>query len=123
MPNKETIYLYNNGKHSRDFTHVSDIVETIFILSKKIKSHKGHELFNICSNKKIRLSFLIKSLEKNLKLKAKTQNVKKQKGDMRDTLGSNVKIRRYTNKNFFTNFELGLKETIENDNKWSKFKK
>ena len=123
IKNKETIYLYNNGKHSRDFTHVSDIVETIFILSKKIKSHKGHELFNICSNKKIRLSFLIKSLEKNLKLKAKTQNVKKQKGDMLDTLGSNVKIRRYTNKNFFTNFELGLKETIENDNKWSKFKK
>ncbi len=120
---KETINLFNKGNHSRDFTHVSDIVETMLALSKKIRYFTGHEIFNICSNKKIKLNFLIKSLEKNLKLKAITKNVKKQRGDMLDTLGSNTKIIRYTNKKRFIKFELGLKETIENDNKWAKFKK
>ncbi len=120
---REIINLYNNGKHTRDFTHVLDIIEIIFILSKKINSFKGHELFNICSNNKIKLIYLIKSLEKLLKLKPITKNIKKQKGDMLNTLGDNKKIKNFSKKKKFINFDFGLKETIENDTKWAKFKK
>ena len=119
---KEIIYLHNHGNHTRDFTHVYDIAEIIFILSKKINVFKGHELFNICSNNKIKLNYLIKSLEKLLRLKSITKNIKKQKGDMLDTLGDNKKIKRFSKKKKFINFDFGLKETIENDAEWAKFK-
>ena len=38
--NDKKISLYNNGNHTRDYTHVSDIVKSIFILSKKLKNLK-----------------------------------------------------------------------------------
>ena len=112
---KKLIYLYNKGKHSRDFTHVSDIVEIIYLLTKKIHRFNGHDIFNICSNKKTKLNTLIKTLEKNLKYKSKTQNINKQKGDMLNTLGDNKKIKKYTNKIKFNNLSFGLKELINND--------
>ena len=112
---KKLIDLYNNGKHSRDFTHVSDIVEIIYLLTKKINQFDGHDIFNICSNKKTKLNTLIKTLEKNLKSKSKTKNIRKQKGDMLNTLGDNKKIKKYTNKIKFNNLEFGLKELIDND--------
>lgn len=42
--------LYNNGEVYRDFTHVSDIVESIFRLLKKSQTHSqlpAHEVYNI----------------------------------------------------------------------------
>ena len=63
----------------------------------------------------INLNTLIKTLEKNLKSKSKTKNIRKQKGDMLNTLGDNKKIKKYTNKIKFNNLEFGLKELIDND--------
>lgn len=47
------ITLYNNGNISRDFTHVSDIVHAISLLTEKITNEpKGfHDLFNIGSGR------------------------------------------------------------------------
>ena len=45
IKNNKTINLYNNGNHSRDFTHVNDVTKIIFSLSKKIKKFKGYEFF------------------------------------------------------------------------------
>lgn len=42
--------LYNNGEVYRDFTHVSDIVESIFLLLKKSQTQSrlpAHEVYNI----------------------------------------------------------------------------
>ena len=42
---------------------------------------------------------------------------------MLNTLGDNKKIKNFSKKKKFINFDFGLKETIENDTKWAKFKK
>ena len=48
----KTISLFNNGNHSRDFTHVYNVVDIIYKLTKKINNFKGYNFFNICSGKK-----------------------------------------------------------------------
>ena len=37
MLNGNSIDVYNNGNHERDFTFISDVVESIYKLSLKIK--------------------------------------------------------------------------------------
>lgn len=113
IKSRETINLYNYGKHTRDFTHVSNVVEIIFELIKKIKTYKGADTFNICSSKRVSILYLIKTIEKLKKTKIKTKKIGKQKGDMLDTYGSNKKIVNFLNKKInFLNLDDGLKETI-----------
>lgn len=49
IDNGNPITLYNNGNVYRDFTHVSDIVKSIRLLTKKITAEKTgfHQIFNI----------------------------------------------------------------------------
>ena len=62
MITKKKIYLYNKGNHTRDFTHVSNVVEIIFELL-KINKHKGSDSFNICSSRRVSILDLIKKIE------------------------------------------------------------
>ena len=110
---KKKIYLYNKGKHTRDFTHVSNVVEIIFELLKKINNYKGSDNFNICSSRKVSILDLIKKIERYKGIKIKTIKTGKQKGDMLNTYGSNKKILKFIGKKInFLNLEEGLKETI-----------
>jgi len=111
----QSINLYNQGNHSRDFTHVSNVVEIIYELTKKIEKFKGYDFFNICSGKKTSIRYLLKTIEKKLNQKIKFKKIKKQKGDMLQTHGSNKKILNFLNKKInFLNIEEGLNETLFN---------
>jgi UDP-glucuronate 4-epimerase len=65
------IPLFNNGNHSRDFTYIDDCVSAILGVFKKVLKNKNKkplfQIFNISSNKKIKLKLVIEILEKNLK--------------------------------------------------------
>ena len=39
---KKSIFLYNNGKHIRDFTYVKDVSEILFKLYKNKKKIENH---------------------------------------------------------------------------------
>ena len=49
---KQNFYLNNNGKHSRDFTYIGDVVLIIFKLIKKPLKNKN-DIFNISNSKKL----------------------------------------------------------------------
>ena len=119
--NKKPIEIYNYGKHSRDFTYIDDvriIFKKIFQLIKKNKIHllveKNNQfnVYNISSGKNINLNYMIKEIEKNLKLKSKKRYMKIQKGDVKDTLSSNRKIKKVLNIKKFTPFKKGLTQFI-----------
>ena len=75
---KQNFYL-NNGKHSRDFTYIGDVVLIIFKLIKNLKNK--NDIFNI-SIKKINLLKLINLMSLNGKI-IKIKNRKFQ-GDIKD---------------------------------------
>ena len=102
-------YLNNYGNHKRDFTYINDATFAIYKLIKK--NQKYHNIYNICSNKPIKISNIIKHFKKNNN--AKIQLVKMHKADVKDTHGSNRKIKKiiqnFRVSNFYNCFDQTLK--------------
>lgn len=108
--NKTKFYLNNNGNHYRDFTYIKDVVDIIdTLLIKKFK--RKHFVINICSNKPLKITILLKLAKKyNLRLKYKLRGF--QKVDILKTHGCNKLVKKITGINNFTNFENGFLKTL-----------
>ena len=106
--NDDYIELFNNGKHSRDFTYIDDIVQGIILSLKKPTSQNfswsGNQpdpsssnapwnIYNIGNGNPIQLMDYIKALEKALGKKAKIKFLPLQLGDMPDTFADVKKIK------------------------------
>ena len=96
----ETIKVYNNGNHQRDFTYIDDIVKGIIrVLDKPASpnfkwssqnpdpssSKAPWKLYNIGNNKPVKLLDYITSLEKALGIEAKKEFLPIQPGDVPNT--------------------------------------
>ena len=88
LSNKK-INIFNKGKLIRDFTYIDDIVDGI-IKSLKNKN-KGFNIYNLGNQSPIKLMYLIKLLEVNLKKKAKIIFSDFKKTEMNKTHSSNAK--------------------------------
>ncbi len=110
--NKKFIY-YNKGNYFRDFTYIDDAIKLIkpLIFSKK-KLFKKHEIFNVCSNKPIKLSQVYKKLSK-LQNNKNVINEKKNNLDVFKTHGSNLKLLKFSRKFKFTSFNVALAKTYK----------
>jgi UDP-glucuronate 4-epimerase len=97
---EKPIDVFNNGKHTRDFTYIDDIVEGIIkTLDNPAKvilnwnsnkpdpatSKAPWRIYNIGNNKPVQLMDYINALEKTLKKKAKINFLPLQPGDVPDT--------------------------------------
>ena len=110
--NKKFIF-YNKGNYYRDFTYIADVVKLIEpIIFKKKNFFKKHEIFNICSNRPIKLRKVYDKLKKFL-LHKNLLNEKKNDLDVFKTHGSNSKILKFSKKFKFTNFDTALIKTFE----------
>ena len=99
-------YLYNYGNHFRDFTYIQDVNNIISRLIKK--EFKNHKIFNICSNKPIKITNIIKTINELTGIKCKIFKTSLQKADILKTHGDNIKIRKYLNYNKFYNIKNGI---------------
>jgi UDP-glucuronate 4-epimerase len=99
----EPINVFNNGKHTRDFTYIDDIVEGIIkTLDNPAKSNLNWNsnqpdpatskapwrIYNIGNNKPVKLMDYIHALEKALGKKAKINFLPLQPGDVPDTFAN-----------------------------------
>ncbi len=108
------IKLYNFGKHERDFTYITDIVEIVTgIMRKPSKNKIPFEIYNIGGNKSHTLKYFISLIEKNLNLKARFLKLPLQKGDVRRTQASTNKIDKLINKKEYIKIEIGIKKFFE----------
>ena len=108
----KVFYLNNYGNHLRDFTYITDVCT---ILQKLIysKLKYKHLIINICSNKSLKLTKIIKEID-NLTLNKPT--IKKrslQKADILKTHGDNSLVKNITGIKKFTDISVGLKNTVE----------
>ncbi len=113
IDNKKFI-LNEGGKHFRDFTYIDDVVKILIKLS-KIKIKKNYEIFNICSNKPVKVRTvidLINSKFTDFKFISKSSKQLK-KIEVRITHGNNNKIKKLIKNYKFKKFKSALSKTID----------
>ena len=108
---KEIFKLYNFGNHVRDFTYVGDAIEIMYLLLKKHNRLKNFEIFNICSNKPVKLKDIVKFLKKN-NVNPKIKKINLQQADILKTHGDNSKLLKTVKFNKFSDWKECLKKTI-----------
>ena len=76
---KKIFRLHNFGRHTRDFTHIDDVVEILYKLLLRNNKLKSNDILNICSNKPINLTKIISFMMQNgVKPKISKSNYRKQ---------------------------------------------
>jgi len=108
-------YLNNYGNHTRDFTYIKDVCEIMYKLLRR-RTNKTHQVFNICSNRPIKITKILKFINSNFNKKPKIYKRKFQLADVKKTHGSNSKIKNYIGKKKYTNIKIALNNT----SKWYK---
>lgn len=112
--NEEKIELYNYGNHTRDFTHIDDLTRVLKkIIKKPSKDLVPSRVYNIGSAKKIKIMKLVNLIERYTNKKAKIKYIKKQVGDVQDTLSSISKLKKDFNYLPKIKFENGIKEFVD----------
>jgi UDP-glucuronate 4-epimerase len=129
--NGETIDVFNNGQHKRDFTYIDDIVEGVVRVSDNIATSNSdwssdnpdpatskapYRLYNIGNNKPVELMYFIELIEKNLDKKADKNYLPLQPGDVPETYANVDALIDYVDYSPSTSIESG----IENFVKWYK---
>ena len=82
----------------------------------RIKYKKKHEIFNICSSNPIKITDVLKEINKYLPHKVSIKKVKLQQADVIKTFGSNSKITKIIKYKKFTPLNVGIKNLC----KWAK---
>ena len=110
----KTIFLNNYGQNFRDYTYVDDVVKFINdTINKTYKKKKFFKILNIGGEFNIKLTTLVKLIEKKLKKKAKIQYKPKILLDPVNSLANTKKIKNLTGKSYKTGLSKGLDITIE----------
>ena len=119
----KTLTLNNYGNHYRDFTYIEDVTKCLFKLMHLKKFHKVDrkesnyfQIFNIGAGENIKITKVVKLLEKLTNLKAKIKLGPKKKGDVISSRSSTKKLYRNINYKPNTKINIGLKKFI----KWFK---
>ena len=104
-------YLNNYGNHFRDFTYMQDVCK---ILKKLIYSKFKHQhlILNICSNKSLKLTNIIKMIDNLTLNKPKIKKRSMQKADIYKTHGDNTLVKKISGIKKFTDISIGLKNTV-----------
>ena len=127
----EKIQVYNHGKHRRDFTYITDIVEGVIrVVDNPPKSNQKLDgskfnpgsssapwrIYNIGNNKPVELMNFIKELENNLGINAKMDFLPMQPGDVLETFADIDDLV----KNFDYKPQIDFKTGIRNFVQWYK---
>jgi len=104
--NDTPITVYGNGKQTRDFTYISDVIDANILA---MKSGKIGEIYNIGGGSRISVNDAIKIIEQITKKKARIEYKQSQKGDVKDTYADINKAKDQLNYKPNVNIENGLK--------------
>ncbi len=125
--NGETIDVFNNGQHKRDFTYIDDIVEGVVRVTDNIAttnldwdsdkpdpatSKAPYRLYNIGNNKPVELMYFIEQIEKNLGKKADKNFLPLQAGDVPATYANVDALIDYVDYSPSTSIETGIENFV-----------
>lgn len=84
--NDDEILVYNKGNHSRSFTFIDDIIQSIVLLLQNFYDKNNYyEIVNIGGDQSVSVLDFIKIIENSLNKRAKIKFAPKQLGDVKNT--------------------------------------
>ncbi len=104
---KKFVKLNGDGKQSRDFIYVRDVIDAII---KAIK-YKNYGTFNVCYGRSITVNNIIKKIENISKKKIKLSYKKSIPGEVKHSILNNFKIKKKLGFEIKHSLDLGLKKT------------
>lgn len=112
--NKE-ITLYNQGNVYRDFTHVSDIVNSIELLTEKIKEEKlgFHQVFNIGYGSPSSVNEYASLIAKHLSKELKVNHATLPENELKATHSDTAKLETYIGYKPICSMEKGIVEMTD----------
>ena len=111
---QEKFVLYGDGSVSRDFTYISDVIESIASLDRWLDSIRSgtHEIFNIGGGNARSMQELINICENTAEKKLEFTRANSEASDMKYTRADFRKLERTTSFKPSVNLEHGIKETF-----------
>ena len=103
--------VVGNGKQSRDFTYVSDIIDALIIAS---KSKIFNDIFNVGSGQTVSVNYIVKLL------KGKRVKIPKRPGEPDITFANIKKIKKVLNWKPRIKIEIGIKKLLNRISYWEK---
>tara|TARA_B100000575_G_scaffold282576_1_gene274459 strand:- start:714 stop:1748 length:1035 start_codon:yes stop_codon:yes gene_type:complete len=125
ISNSKPINIFNYGDMKRDFTYIEDVVETLFLCSKKPatidnsfdfqtpnsdSSFAPYRIFNVGNSQPVNLLNFIEVLENELNIKAKKNFIEMQPGDVQCTSSDIDNIKEWIGFSPSTPLNVGIKE-------------
>lgn len=107
---KNKFYLYNKGNHYRDLTYINDVNKILIKLINK--NFSGHEIFNVCSSRSVKITKVLNIINKFTFKKPKIIKISKQKADLIKTYGSNRKINKLLKIKKYTSLDSAIKNLV-----------
>jgi UDP-glucuronate 4-epimerase len=105
--------IFNNGKHSRSFTYIDDIVESISKLLNVDSFDNKYSIFNIGGENAIDLMDYISVIEDALSLKGIYDFLPMQLGDVEKTEADSNSLSKIIDFSPKTDIEIGIKKFID----------
>ena len=105
----ETIDVFNNGRHKRDFTYIDDIVDGILASLDKCS---GYEIFNLGNNQPVELEHFISLIENKLGKKAIKNYLPLQIGDVPETYANIDKAKKILGYESRNSIEDGIEKFL-----------
>ena len=93
MLNNEDINIFGNGEQIRDFVYVEDIANAI--VETMINDKITNEVINISTNTGVSLNELFTQMAKIYQYKLKPNYLPNRNGDIKDSILSNAKLKKY----------------------------
>jgi len=108
--NNGPITVYGNGKQTRDFTYILDVIDATILA---MRNGVNGEVYNIGGGSRISVSDVIKIIEQITKKKARIEYKQFQKGDVKDTYADINKAKNRLKYQPNVNIKTGLKLQID----------
>jgi len=107
------LQIFNNGKHSRSFTYIDDIVESISKLLNVDSFDNDYTIFNIGGENAIKLMDYIAVIEEALSLRGKYKFLPMQAGDVKKTEADSNSLSKIIDFSPKTDIKIGVRKFIE----------
>ncbi len=104
--------IFGDGKQSRDFVYVSDVVEANLRAAEAPADHVSGHVFNVGAGRKVTLLDLISQLNKLLDLNIKPKYDKDRPGDVRESLADISEATKHLDYRPQVEFDDGLSQSI-----------
>lgn len=104
------IEMYGDGRTSRDYTYIDDVVEGIVSAHDK---KSNYEIINLGNSKVVELEYLIHLIEENMGKKARIKRIPDQPGDVPVTYANISKAKRLLDYDPKVSIEEGIERFVQ----------